>query len=88
MKRDDRSPRVRATGVDGASIKTDGESSELSSSVLFDTLAVAMRRSEALPLLLPPPREKMDRRLGIVSGDIAASFGDSSPSSKRRTTRS
>jgi len=89
FRNDERSPparvRVRPTGVDDA--KTDGESSELSASVLFDTLAVAMRRSDELPLLPPPspppPSEKMDRRFGNVSGDIA--FGDDiSPSSKHR----
>jgi len=69
------------TGVDGGSTNTDGESSRLSASVLFDTLVVAIRRSDELPAL-PPPSEKIDRRFGKVSGDMAASFGDVSPSSK------
>jgi len=87
LRNDERSPparvRVSAAGVDG-------ESSELSASVLFDTLAVAMRRRDELPLLPspplpPPPSEKMDRRFGSVSGDIDASFGDDiSPSSEHR----
>jgi len=60
--------------VDGA---TDGESSELSASVLFDTLVVAMRLSDDELPPPPPVSEKMDRRLGSVSGDSAVGVGDS-----------
>lgn len=81
LRKDDPSPprvRVKTTAVDGAS--TDGESSELRASVLLDTLVVAMRLSDELPPPAPPS-EKMDRRLGSVSGDITDSVGDISASS-------
>ena len=75
---DERSPpRVRTRdGVDGA---TDGESSELSASVLFDTLVVDIRLRDELP---PPPpvSEKIDSRLGSVSGDNTPGVGDNSAS--------
>lgn len=95
LRKDDRIPppraRVRATGVDGAtSTETDGESSDISASVLFDTFLVDIRFSDELPLPMPTPREKMDTRFGNVSaGDIASNsgFGDRpiSPSSNKHT---
>ena len=76
LRKDERRPprvRVEANGVDGASTKTVGESSELSASVLLDTLVVEMRLSDELP----PPREKMDSRcFGNVTGNIASGVDD------------
>ena len=83
LKKDERMPatpareRVRVAGVDGTPMETDGESSELRASVLFDTLLIDMRLSDEL-LPTASPREKMDSRFGNVStgnsiGDISAS---------------
>ena len=71
--------RARRTGVGGASTaSTAGSSSDSRASVLRETLAVDMRRSEE-PAPVPPPSEKMDALLGSVSGDIGP--GDISASS-------
>ena len=83
LRKDERSParlRVRATGVEGPS---DGESNELSASVLRDTLVVDIRRRDDELVAMFDPSEKIDSRLGNVSGDMAPCFGDVTASSKR-----
>jgi len=61
----------------------EGESSELSASVLFETLLVAIRLSDLLPPPPPPApvREKIDSRFGRVSaGEMVAGLCDISVS--------
>jgi len=78
LRKDERIPprvRAKANGVDGRSRETEGESRELSASVLFDTLVVDIRLSDELPPR-PPPSENTDSRFGSVSGDIIPGVGE------------